>query len=222
MHRFTLLHDGSDQGWQATYLALHVATHLGAPLHVLHIDPSNQQNALAQRAAQVETGGHAAEVSITTDFLADYSKETLTRYSTNVDGFFLPRPLIPDAESASLFLEAFRCPLWTVSVEAKYNTMTVLVGDPALETHLIAESKTYANRLHQTLTGFILDAKVEAMVASESSNLKWMSFSEFNKEKLTQALGQLQADLLFTSITNFKLTADLPVNCVFVPIPPVT
>jgi len=222
MHRFTLLHDGSDQGWQATYLALHVATQLGAPLHVLHIDPLNQQSALAQRAAQVETGGHAAGVSIATDFLADYSKETLARYPTKMDGCFLPRALVPDPESASLFLEAFHCPLWIVSVAAKNDAMTVLVDDPVADAHLISESKTFANRLHQTLTGFILDAKVESMVASESSNLKWMSFPEFSAEGITAALNQLQADLLFTSITNLTLTAGLPVNCVFVPVPQAT
>ena len=222
MQRFTLFHDGTEQGWRATYLALHVATHLGAPLQVLHIDPQKQQKALAQRATQVETGGYAAGVGITTDFLTDYSKDNLKRYATNIDGCFLPRPLIPDLESASPFLEVFNCPLWAASVEAKFNAMTVLVNDPVSESYLITETKTLASRLHQPLTGFILDAKVESMNVSESANLKWMSFPEFSAEKITAALNQLQSDLLFTSPVNINLTGNLPVNSVFIPVPAAT
>jgi len=66
MQRFTLLHDGSPQAWQAAYLAFHIAAQLGAPLRVLLFDADDDQDMLAKNASQIEVGGHAAGVNVRT------------------------------------------------------------------------------------------------------------------------------------------------------------
>ena len=172
MQRFTLLHDGSVQGWQATYMAFHVTAQLGAPLQVLHIDPNNDGEALALRAAHVETGGHAAGVAMETHLLSNFSLDTLKENVTAVDGFFAPQRLITDGETVSLFLDAFSCPLWIVSEESKLDNAAVLVNDPMHDTQLISYVKTLSHRLQQSLTALVLDEKFEADTKTKTFRLK--------------------------------------------------
>ena len=217
MQRFTLLHDGSVQGWQAAYLAFHVAARLGAPLQVLHIDPDNNKKALDQRAAEVETSGHAAGVVLETHLLTDYSMDTLRENITAIDGFFLPRRLISDGEAVSLFLEAFSCPLWTVSVESKPDAMAVLVSDTVKDAHLISYTKALSHRLQQSVTVLILDEQFDSTLKPELSAIKWMSLPTFTREDITRALDQLHAGLLFTSSASLSMLENMPGNLVIYP-----
>lgn len=217
MQRFTLLHDGSVQGWQATYLAFHVAARLGAPLQVLHTDPSNDGAALDQRAIQVETGGRAAGVAIETHLLSDYSMDTLKQHVTAIDGFFLPHRLLADGEAVSRFLTAFSCPLWTVSVESNLEEMAVLVNDPSQDAQLIAYSKMLAHRLQQSAMGFIVDDKLESILKPELSDIRWILLPTFSQADIALALDQFQVDLLFISEAYALLVKNLHVNRVIYP-----
>ena len=117
MQKFTLLNDGSVQGWRATYLAFHVAAQLGAPLQALLINSNNDEETLEQRAAHIEIGGRAAGVAIETRLLTDFSVDFLKGQPTVIDGLFVPHRLVPNEVSAALFLEACSCPLWITSQE---------------------------------------------------------------------------------------------------------
>jgi hypothetical protein len=217
MQRFTLLHDGSVQGWQAAYLSFHVAARLGAPLQVLHIDPDNDKKALDQRAAEVETSGHAAGVVLETHLLTDYSIDILREKITAIDGFFLPRRLIIDGEAVSLFLDAFSCPLWAVSVESKPDALAVLVNDVAQDTGLISFTKTLSHRLQQSLAALVLGEYFDAALKSDPSDLKWMSLPAFTREDITHALDQLHAGLLFISSASLSMLENMPGNLVIYP-----
>lgn len=217
MQRFTLLHDGSVQGWQATYLAFHVAARLGAPLQVLHIDPDNDDEALDQRAAHVETGGHAAGVVIETYLLADFSMETLKEIITAIDGFFLPHRLIEDGEAVSTYLRAFSCPIWDISVEAKLDEIVVLVNDPVQDVQLISSAKIISQRLQQSLTALVLDDKFELTLKPELAGLKWMSIPVLSPDGIARALDRLHVSLVFVSISDFPLVANLPNNYIIYP-----
>jgi hypothetical protein len=217
MQRFTLLHDGSVQGWQATYMAFHVTAQLGAPLQVFHINPNNDREAIALRAAHVETGGHAAGVAIESHLLLDYSLDILKKSITAIDGFFIPQRLITDRGTVSLFLDAFSCPLWIVSEETKLDNAAVLVNDPKQDTQLISYVKTLMNRLQQSLTALVLDEKFDATLKLEHSDLKWMSLATFSRETITHALERLQVSLLFISSLNISMIGDLPGNYVICP-----
>ena len=217
MQRFTLLHDGSVQGWQATYMAFHVTAQLGAPLQVLHINPNNDREAITLRATHVETGGRAAGVTIDTHLLSDFSLKTLKEKITAIDGFFVPQRLTTDGKTVSLFLEAFSCPLWIVSEEARLDDAVVLVNNPMHDTKLISYVKTLSHRLQQSLTALVFDEKIEATPEPEPSDLKWMSLPTFSGEAITHALERLQVNLLFISSLNVSMIGDLPGNLVICP-----
>jgi hypothetical protein len=219
MQRFTLLHDGSVQGWQATYLAFHVTAQLGAPLQVLHIDPSNDGEAIALRAAHVETGGRAAGVAIETHLLSDFSLDTLKENITAIDGLFTPQRLVADGETVSLFLDAFSCPLWSVSTESKLDdaSVAVLVNDPKQDVPLISYAKSLSQRLQQSLTAFVQDDQFEATLDPELSGLKWMALPVFSSENIAQALERLQVGLLIASSSNTSLIGGLSGNFVICP-----
>jgi len=217
MQRFTLLHDGSVQGWQATYLAFHVAARLGAPLQIFHFDPNNDGEALALRATHVETGGHAAGVAIETHLLSDFSLDTLKENITAIHGLFTPQRLIPDGETVSLLLKSFSCPLWSVAVESNLNDVAVLVDNPIHEAQLISYARTLSHRLQQSLTALVLDEKFESTLNPELSGMKWMSLPTFSAVDIARALERLQAGLLFISSSNTSLIGNLPGNHVIYP-----
>jgi hypothetical protein len=217
MQRFTLIHDGSEQGWQSAYLAFHVATQLGAPLLVLLVSETNNKNTLAKRAAQVEVGAHAAGVAIETQLITEFSVEVVAENSINSDGLFVPRHLIPDEKTARHFLEALSCPLWFVSKESEMHGMAVLVDDPIVDEALIHFATILSHRIQQPLTGLIPEGKLETPEKSDAA-ITWFPLPDFSPAEITAALNQLGVDLCFFPISSMSLTDELEINCVISPI----
>lgn len=218
MQRFTLLHDSTAQGWQATYLAFHIAARLGAPLQVLIIDSASHNKVImAQRAAHVEVGGRAAGVVMETHLLMEFSIDTLKEKITAIDGLFLPQRLIPDGEAASVFLDAFSCPLWVASKEPEINGMAVLVDDIARDDPMIKYTKTLSLRLGQPLTGFIREDTHKVLSEGETLILPWLPLDSLSIDNVVAALMQLHASLFFIGASNAFLAGSLPCNCVIYP-----
>lgn len=217
MQRFTLLHDGSAQGWHATYLAFYIAARFGAPLQVLHVRSEEETEALNDTAAHIETGAHAAEVVIETHLLTDFSIDSLKKHITSVDGLFLPPRLLPDREAVLSFLEAFSCPLWVVPFEAQPMDVGILVNDPLKESRLISYAKTLSNRLEQSFIALVLDEQFDSTLRPELSGIKWKSLQEFSPSQINEALEQLQIGLLLLPESNISLSKRLNCNHVIHP-----
>ena len=217
MQKFALLHNGTTQGWQATYLAFHIANRLGAPLLVL-IDAHSDKGALTERATHVEIGGRAARVATETRIIKDFSADTLKENITAVDGLFLPQRLITDKDTASLFLEAFSCPLWVVlRDDDKPNSMAVLVQDPLQDIQLITYAHTLSQRLQRSLTALIADDRFESILKLELTKLKWTSLKTVSASQVNQTLEKLKADLLLLSGRSISIVKELTVNYVICP-----
>jgi hypothetical protein len=217
MQRFTLIHDGSKQGWQAAYLAFYVAAQLGAPLQVLMVISNGDTNTLAKRAAQVEVGGHAAGVAIGTQLIADFSIDSVVEASGRGNGLFVPSRLIPDEKTARGFLEALSCPLWLVSKEAETNGMAMLVGDPVAEETMINYAIALSNRTQQSLNGFILEDEF-AHVKKANSDLAWQRLPNFSPPTVSTVLKQVDVSLLILPLIRFSLSDELSFNCVIYPV----
>ncbi len=215
MQRFTLIHDGSDQGWQAAYLAFHVAAQLGAPLQVL-LGASTNREALVQRAAQVEIGGRAARVAIRTRLVADFSLEVLVESTSAIDGLFISRHLVPDGEIAARFLEALSCPLWIVSRGPEIYKMAVLVSDLVADEKLIHYTTTLSHRLQQSLIGLVQDEEL-APIFQKDMDLNWKLLPNFSSREVASTIDQLDVDLFFVSASNALLIDNLTSNCVVFP-----
>jgi len=217
MQKFTLLHDGSVQGWQATYLAFHVAAQLGAPLQALLVGSNDDEEILEQRATQIKTGARAAGVAIETRLLADFSVGFLKENITAIDGLFVPHRLTPDGETAARFLDALSCPLWIASKEPEIREMVVLVNDPIKDEKLISYTKVLAHRFQQSLKVFVQESKTSPTPKSETSTLTWVSLPTLSIADVTSALTHLNAGLLFISSSNLFMTGRLPCNFVIHP-----
>jgi hypothetical protein len=217
MQKFTLLHDGSAQGWYATYLAFHVAAQLGAPLQALLVDSNSDKESLKQRAAQIKTGARAAGVAIETHLVADFSVDSLKKSITTIDGLFVPHRLIPDGESAARFLEALSCPLWIASKEPEIREMAVLINDPIKDERLISYTKVLAHRFQQSIKAFIKQSDNNPTPKSETSTLTWVSLPTLSLDDVNSALTHLNAGLLFISVSNADMTGELPCNFVIYP-----
>jgi len=217
MQKFTLLHDGSVQGWHATYLAFHVAAQLGATLQALLIDSSDDEESLEQRAAHIRTGARAAGVTIETRLLADFSMEFLRENVPAIDGFFVPHHLIPDGESATRFLEVLSCPLWVALKEPDIREMVVLVNDPVKDVRLISYTKILAHRFQQSLKAFFKESEYNPSPKSETSTLTWVPLPTLSLNDVTPALKHINAGLIFLSASNIAMTSKLPCNFVVYP-----
>ena len=217
MQKFALIHDGTVQGWQATYQAFHVANRLGAPLQVLIVDPDQDKAKLAQRAAQVEVGGRAAGVAMETHLLTDFSMDALKESITAIDGLFLPQRLTPDGETVASYLDAFSCPLWIVSKESEIKKIAVLVNDLAEDTPLISYTKTLSHRLQQSLTVILLKDKLQSDPAIDLQDLQRLELSTLSQTTINQELEKLHIGLLFISATHANMINELSCNCVVNP-----
>ena len=217
MQRFTLIHDGSGLGWQAAYLAFYVAVRLGAPLRVLLVDPSADDETLAQKSADIEIGGRAAGVEIETQIVADISLDTITGYITDLNGLFIPKRLVPDGETAARWLEVVSCPLWIVSRESVTRKMAVLVENPDKDEDLITYTARLAQRMNETLTGLIPGEESPSPTIQDSIRLTWVPLQVLSLPSIVSALNRLHIDLLFIRPSNTFLVSKLDCTCVVYP-----
>ena len=216
MQRFSLIHDGSSQGWQTAYLAFDVAARLGAPLQVLLLDSTADQELLAQNAMQLQTAGRAAGVSLETRIVADFSSESVARSVVAINGLFLPHRLLSEEQSLTSLLEALSCPVWIVADELKTRKMAVLVEDLSRDEDLIAYAVILSQRMSETLTGLILNEQV-SQSSQGSPEMAWMSLQDFSEEKIASALDRLHADLLCIKHSKFSLARGLGRTCLVYP-----
>jgi len=216
MRRFTLIHDGSDQGWQATYLAFHIAVQLGAPLLVLLVDSTADKNMLAQRATQVEVGARAAGVSIETRSMLDFSLDTLAEIANTSDGLFVSKHFVPDRKTALRFLESLTCPLWIVSQNPETQEMAVLVDDLTANSELVNYTKSLSIRIKQTLTGLVRAGELATTPTADSS-ITWMPLPDFSPGKVKAILNRVDISLLFIPVSRVSLVDEISVNCVIFP-----
>ena len=215
--RFALVHDGSNQGWQAAYLAIHVAARLGAPLQVWLTDSSTDTEALAQRAAQLEIGGRAAGVTLETQIVRDFSLRTFAHWDiTSLNGMFFPHRLLAGDDAAARLLGGLSCPVWIVANEPKTLTMAVLVDDPIGDRELILYAALMSQRMSEAITGLAVNTmpleKLEA-----AAELAWFSLHDFSSPAILSALEQLHVDLLFLGLANFSLVRSLKCTCIVYP-----
>lgn len=217
MQHFTVIHDGSDQGWQAAYLAFYISALLGAPLRALLTESSTDKKAHVQRATQVEVGARAAGVAVESRLITKFSVTDVVENSNNSDGLFVPRHLILDEETARRFLEALSCPLWLVSIESEMSGVAVLIGDPASDETLFRYATTLSNRIQLPLTGFVHNNE-HPLISKSNPDIPWQVLSDWTPAEIAVALKQVKASLLFLSVSHFSLTDKLPINCVVYPV----
>lgn len=216
MQHFTVLQDDSQQGWQATYLAFHIASRLGAPLRALLTESSSDEKVRVQRAAQVEVGGRAAGVTVETRLITDFSVATVAENCSNTNGLFISHRLISDEKTAHRFLKVLSCPLWLVSMESAMDGMAVLIGDPTSDEALTHYAMTLSGRIQLPLTGLVYKNKI-SLISESNPAINWQALTELTSIEVTTTLKQVNASLLFLSIAHFSLTDELPINCVIYP-----
>lgn len=217
MQRFTLIHDGSKQGWQAAYLAFYIAAQLGAPLQVLMVISNSDTNTLAKRAAQVEVGGHAAGVAIATQSIAEFSINAVAEVGSKSNGLFVPRRLIPDEKTARVFLEALSCPLWLVSKESETKGIALLAGNPFLEETMINYAIALSHRIQQPLNGLVLESEF-AHAKKSNTDIAWHQLPDFSPPTVSTVLKQVNVSLLILPLARFSISDELSFNCVIYPV----
>jgi len=216
MQRFTLLHDGSEQGWQSAYQAFHIATQLGAPLSVLLVDGTDDKDALVKRATQIEIGGRAAGIAIETKIITEISVEAVVANNTKSDGLFIPRSLISDRLAVRKLLQVSSCPLWIVSKESEMHGMAVLVDNSVVDEALVHYAAILSHRIQQPLTGLIREGELEKLKKSDAS-IHWSPLPDFSPAGIATALNRLDIDLCFFPSSKLSQIDELGINCVVVP-----
>jgi hypothetical protein len=217
MQRFALVHDGSAQGWQTAYLAIHVAARLGALLQVWLADTNADIESLAQRAAQLEIGGRSAGVSLTTQVVQGISLKTLAeRDLASINGVFFPYHLLPEDDSVINLLDKMSCPVWIVADEPKTHTMAILVDDYVGDQQFILYATLMSQRMNESITGLLVGAPPLQMLHGVAE-ITWFPLKDSALPTIVSALQQLHIDLLFLSHANVSLVRSLERTCVVYP-----
>lgn len=216
MQRYTLLHDGSNLGWQAAYLAFHLSARLGAPLLVLLDEPAIDSAMIAQRATQVEVGGRAAGLVIRTRLVTDFTVDTVAEYAAGNNGLIVPRHLIQEEKVPLLFLETLSCPLWVVTMESEMRNLATLVNNPATDKHLVDYSASLAQRLQESLVGLASQSNIDSL-SQIYTTLPWHQLPDFSPAKIAEVLDRLDIDILFLPFSHLSLATELPISCVIHP-----
>lgn len=217
MQRFALIHDGSKQAWETTYLVFRVAARLGAPLQVLLLDSKTDPQTVAQRANQLGIGGRAAGVVLETRVVPDFSIDTILGNTGTLNGLFLPNHLLPDDQTGVGLLEVLSCPLWIVSKEPKTRQMAVLVENPTDDEDLIGYAVLLSQRMNESLTGFFPDDH-DSPALKNGTQMAWIPLQDFSLPVIASALDQIHADLLFMGSSRFSLARGLSCTCVVCPV----
>ena len=218
MQRFVLIHNGSNQAWQTAYLAFHVSASLGARLMVLIIDPIDSNNPLSYSAKQIEIAGRTAGVVIETLKVNSSITDILVEYTREIDGIFIPRIFIPDAEVLNHYLDIVSCPIWIVTQNAEHNKMAILIENLSKEISFIDYAITLASRLQHSLTGLIQNSEPGFSHLSDF-DINWYSLTDFSNKEISMALKRLEANLLFFSKKNASIIENLSINFVVFPNP---
>jgi len=216
MQRFALVHDGSSQGWKVAYLAFHLSSRLGAPLLVLLVGPEIDSEMIAQRAAQVEVGGRAAGLVLTTRPVKDFSVEVVVENAPSYDGLILPRHLVQDENLPSRFLESLSYPLWIVTEESEMRNMAVLAGNATTDRGLMAHATSLSQRLQAPMIGLASQQTIASLRRLYAA-VSWYQLPDFSSTAITGILGQLDVDILFLPFSGLSLVKELPINCVVYP-----
>ena len=216
MQRFSLIHDGSEQGWQAAYLAFNISARFGAPLLALLVGSDLPHGLLAKRAAQVKVGGNAAKVAIETKLIPEISVNAVAKESKNINGLFVPRHLIPNEQFAHNLLRDLSCPLWVVSKEADLHGIGMLVENPTVQKALINFAINLSHRIQQPLIKLVTNNNYSSIPKSDTTG-RWIPVQEFTQEGIMASLSQVETNLLIFSSTNFSLVNEIPINCIIFP-----
>jgi len=216
MQDFALLHDGSKSGWQATFLAFHVAARLGAPLQI-YLKLAKRKEVLKERITQVEAGARAADVSIELLVVNDFSLTSIGRLLKAPDGLFLPQRFVPDGRAALQVIKNLSTPLWIVSRKLEILHMAALVNDSAKDVAMMAYSRAFARRLQEQLTVIIKENSRNLARQQKTPFLHLMHLPSLTKLNIIHALRNLNSDLLFIPASKAGLIHALPCNCVLYP-----
>jgi hypothetical protein len=209
MQQFTVLHDGTQLGWQTVYYAFHFAARLGAPTHVYLLGDQEQDE------SQVGMTGRAAGVSLTTSHMDQFSLEVLAAAAGESDGLFLPRSSISNKDSVLYLVESSNRPVWVVSRESGLQSLAVLVDDKgAAGGHFI-----FAWRLAQRIQKKVIALSMQAKLPNLGDNQKiiWRILTDNSNSEIIKNFEEVGAGFLFIPLAYLDLVRNSSINLVIIP-----
>jgi hypothetical protein len=217
MQRYSLFHDGSDQSWQATFLAFHVTARLGATLQVHLVGEESDSNSKVREtiAQQVAVGGRAAGITIETQHWPDFAMEQLEVLGAQ-DGLIAPFSLFPNIESILYSLEFINCPLWLISQSAESYVMAILAADIDPSKAMIDFARALSARLQSNLKGLTMADQLK-MAEDTYPDVGWHEFLRPESVLLKALVTKVKANLLVISHSDLELAYELDRNLILHP-----
>lgn len=216
MNRFTLIHDGTNQGWNTAYLAFHVAARLGAPLQAVLVDANATDEDLKSQATQIETGARAAGVKIETQVVKDFSPITISESIATGDGLFVPHRLTPNGKAALAFLNRIHAPLWIVKEGIDPLQWGILPDKEIKNKDLLTYADGLSYRFETSLTGLITK-KASSPLKKKFPRLEWHHIPGISLTDVALAVKTFHIDLLFLHASHASLVSKLKCACVVYP-----
>lgn len=203
MQRITAIHDGTLQGWDCLYLALHISARLGTDLQVLTSGMNEQGHSPAQMTERIVTAGNAAGIAVQAEALPELTTGAVLEQAGDVSALLIPAGLLSQPDLLPGLATSPGCPVWVVPQLVEIRRLAALL-EPAAD----QAARNYASALSQRLGAglLFLAESTHPLVETEFPLSRLTSFSP-------EALGRLvELEHLDLLIFPFSLL-QLCMNC---------
>jgi hypothetical protein len=205
--RLTVIHDGSGQGWQAVYVAFHVAARLHASLLAISLANSNNRESSAERILKMGVGARAAGLTLRTGTIHELTVEAIEAQARGSGALLLPKDLFRAAGLVPALVEALACPVWLISREHEIRRLGVVLNGPASAGGALHYASTLAFRWNQPLICLTSEAGLSKYPRTiKSVDLKWKVLGDLSAPAIQQQVSEKHIDLVLFNTSQTLLS----------------
>jgi hypothetical protein len=103
-----------------------------------------------------------------------------------------------------------------VSKDSEIREIALLVDNFAADANLINYTATLSHRIQQSLSGLVRASDLDVLQKNDAA-ITWLPTPDFSADKITAALIEIDANLLFLPVSKLALVNELSMNCVICP-----
>lgn len=202
MQKISAIHDGTPQGWDCLYLALHVSTRVGTALQVLITDLDEQDQSPAQMTERIVTAGNAAGIAVQADALPEFSARAILEQSGDSSALLIPSGLSRQPDLLPGLTSVPVCPVWLVPRLVEIRRLAALLEPTADQA-----ARNYATTLSQRLGAALLFLAENTYPLAEQE-FPQAGLDSFSPEALARQVELERLDLLVFPFTLLQLCLD--------------
>jgi hypothetical protein len=200
MQIIAAIHDGSSQGWETVYLAIHLAARLGASLLVLELPSGESGSSASEQSEKIHTAAHAAGLQADTQAIAGPSLAEIIEKTGESYVLMLPKGLAVQDNLLVELAGGLTCPIWVITYKYEIRRLGAWL-DPDGKGPALGCSSALSRRLEQPL---VLFAEHFTETSAPDAAVLVRALGEITPEQLAEQASHEHIDLLSFGAPQFS------------------